>query len=235
MSKLKYQFAVSAGLCNRLRGFVSILRKNVPCSLFQPKSNLFPGKLQDILDNKIEDHFVREGRLVDWRLIVSPEESQGPIDLMYHLVPLKVRELLLPHFNRLQFKEELKPTTQYDFGVHIRESKDWTIAGRQTPLESYFEEIDKYIPDKFFAVVQTQEVEDAVKQRYGNRAIFHPSRRHEARDAEALKQWTKELLVLAKCKQIVGHCMSTFTEMAWWLSGCKLIVHRVGKTRSKKQ
>lgn len=234
---LKFQFAASAGLCNRLKGLVSIFRKNVPFTVFQPQSNLFPGKLQDILDNPIEDHFTREGRLVDWRLVVSPEESQGPIDLIYARVSSRLRAMFLSQFYSLRFKPELIPaeTEQYDFAVHIRESKDWTIAGRQTPLEDYFAEIDRHNPEKFLAIVQTQAVEDAVRGRYGDRAIFHPTRRHEAADVAALRQWTKELLLLSKSKQIVGHCLSTFTETAWWLGGCHAAVYPVGKKKTKEK
>lgn len=232
-NKLKYQFAASAGLCNRLRGLASILRKDVPFTVFQPKSDLFPGRLQDILDNPIEDHFEREGRLATWKLTVSPEESKHPVDLMYHLIPENVKALLLPSIYRLQFKDSLKSEMQFDYAVHIREAKDWTVAGRQTPLESYFEEIDKLNPAQFFVIVHTREVEDAVRDRYGDRAIFHPTRRHGATDVEGLRQWARELLVLSKSKHIVGHCLSTFMDTAWWLGGCEAQVHRVGKIKTK--
>lgn len=240
-----------AGLCNRLRGIVSLWRSGESFSIYENVTRLCPGKLSDILDNDFKVHNEPVGYPLPWRLFVEPHEVPADfaklrplkngwpaIDLEYERIPQNVRDLFIPYFKKFKFKqcvldrvneiniEELDP-----IGVHCREADDWLIAGRSIPLNKYFKAIDS-LPDinkLIFLSAHTQKVVDAFVQKYGSRIVQLKDRSYPQRTTKDFQDVAAELLILSKCKTIVGDELSSFTETAWWFGECKPTVIRVSR------
>jgi hypothetical protein len=240
----KHLFHRRSGLCNRIRGLISLWRAGTEFSVYEQKTALFPGQFSDFLDNPINHHDKPEGFVIPWRLLVTEKEvpisfakassmKKSPsIDLEYDRIPQNIRDLFLPYFAKLMWKPEIVKEVDV-FGlkdqvsVHIREDYDWTVSGRTTSLEHYFDEIDKHVEDKMYFIVHTKAIEDAVRQRYGTKVIIYPNKSYETRHPSDLIGWVKDLLVMSKSRLTVGHWQSSFDDTAWWLGGCKSSVHQI--------
>jgi hypothetical protein len=109
-------------------------------------------------------------------------------------------------------------------GVHIR-GTDNLESTEHSPVESFLErmqiEVDRDPKVRFFLATDDPETECAVKERFPGRVLTRP--KVFARDkAEGVRDALVDLLVLARCRLILGSYWSSFTNMAADLGGAQV-------------
>lgn len=155
------------------------------------------------------------------------------IDFEYERIPYEVRKPYLKYFQSLKPSEKvLTRINQIDIpekcvGVHVRLNNQWRQFNRGTDdvIEEYFAQMDSYPKDyKFYLASCDELISKKFKEVYGNRII-------ELIDKDFIGSIdaVADLYLLAKTKELIGAYISTFTEMAWWLSGCSQKVIIMGK------
>lgn len=113
-------------------------------------------------------------------------------------------------------------------GVHIRRG-DYKLLthnmGGISSNEMFMNEIKKEMSVnpriKFFIATEDKETEDKFKKMFGKKIISYPKKTRTKEQKGAIKEALIELLLLSKCKKILGSFRSTFTELPWFLGECK--------------
>lgn len=190
------------------------------------------------------DNTIWEGT---WRLFVKPEELdmnfakafpvdvQNPcIDFEYQRIPQYIKDIYLPYFNALKPSFQVQQLIdtihipQNCVGIHIRHNKNWKEWNRwaDNDLDLFIEKMNNYPKDTIFLLsCCDKEVHDFVHNHFPNRIIeLH---KEDIENSNNLQDMA-ELYLLSKTKEIIGTYGSTFTEVAWWLGGCKCNVDIVG-------
>ena len=111
-------------------------------------------------------------------------------------------------------------------GVHIRTWYD--APDRYSTLydvEDYFKILDQLTDtDEFFLSVDHDVAREAMLERYGRTRVLEPIGRTiahvsvDGRDKVGFDSMV-DMLLLSRCKSIVGTYQSTFSECAWWFGG----------------
>ena len=198
--------------------------------------------------------YVFQPLLTGWRLLLKkgelseffeqtyPRESDNPslptIDFEYNRIPQNIRDLYLPYFEQLKPSlsvisrmKQIQMPKKY-VAVHIRLSKEWAFWNRggyeQIPL--FIKEMKKYPKDTVFFLASFDfYVSETIKKAFPGRIIELPDKNLESSiDAVA------ELYLLSKGTELIATYGSTFSEVAWWLSGCSQKVNVVGSRKNWK-
>ena len=69
---------------------------------------------------------------------------------------------------------------------------------------------------------------------FGEKIIIYPKTNFDRLENGFLKEGLIELFLLSKTKHIIGSYLSSFTEMAWWLGGCKAKIEILANEEDKK-
>lgn len=227
------------GLSNRIKTIISYLRLYEEIhTVVEADSYIFP-------EIKLANESINP--ITDWRLYVFPEEEQyiekyKTIDFLYEKTPQYFIDLYTKIFQSLKINTDIVNyvndfTEQWNsdiLGVHIR---TWhSDYSRNTwHSNSLFEkEIDKFPSDKkIFLCSDNPQTIEYFKNKYSERIITYPQRLHEKplgsinifdqyqNDVQLVADGFIDCLLLSKCNTIIGTFCSTFTEVAWWFSGCK--------------
>jgi hypothetical protein len=108
--------------------------------------------------------------------------------------------------------------------VHVRDNSQWRAANRGNDLNNFFEVLDKYPTDEVFFLASCDEnVSLSFRKRYGKRII-----ELENKDVRSSIDAVTELFLLSRGKELIASYGSTFSEVAWWLSGADIKVIEVG-------
>jgi hypothetical protein len=227
------------GLCNRIKTYMSSLceYEQVNTQVYAD-SYIFPSIQYD-------EHPVNE--VCGWRLNVSSEEEKyiekyKTIDFLYNDTPEYFVKKYLNILDKIKINPEILEYVN-DFlddwndviGVHIR---SWWSSGMPRYAwhdnELYENEIDKFDSNKkIFLCSDNNDVIRHFKKKYGERIIVHDQVMHERKcdvfgfhhdDVQLVTDGFIDCLLLSKCDTIIGTWGSTFTEVAWWLSKCKVNV-----------
>jgi len=140
------------------------------------------------------------------------------------LKKLKIKKSIqkkINQFSKENFKKEV-------VGVHVRRG-DYKLlthnVGGISSNERFMEEIKKEISMnpkiKFFIATEDKETEDKFRKMFGKIIISYPKKTRIKEQEGAVKEALIELLLLSKCKKILGSFRSTFTELPWFLGECK--------------
>lgn len=164
---------------------------------------------------------------------LSDANSDGRnIDFEYNAIPKKIKKRYLRDFQKLIPKHDIiQEATKFCYeylgvsgfvsegfvSVHIRSWND--IAGRKrrksSQLDDFKREIQPYFDAgrKIFLASDSTEILDYFE---GKRNIYsyRPIGPRTTRDDLI------DLLILSKGSDIIGTYLSTYTEVAWWLSNC---------------
>lgn len=234
----------SPGLSNRIKNYVSLMRKydtiktNIYCD------NYLFGGIDIATDDDMKKYLIIDAQnYVDnerWRLKVYDEdieylEDYKDIDCLYDKIPNYFRETYLPYFDNLKINQEIVEyvndfTESWDnmVGVHIR---SWYCSKHRFHSNDIFEEqIDKLNPEKFFFCSDNSDVQKYFVDKYGDKVVTyerqmfnhpHLAESGHHNDVQITTDAFIELLILSKCSTIIGTYDSTFDEVAWWMSGCK--------------
>ena len=158
------------------------------------------------------------------------------IDLLYEKTPQYFIDKYLKVISRLEINSEIVEYVD-DFtkdwkdmvGVHIR---SWYCEKQKFHSNQIFEqEIDKLDSNqKFFFCSDNSDVQMHFLKKYGDRLVVYnhqmyntpnmaESGHHD--DVQLTTDAFIELLILSRCSTIIGTYLSTFDEIAWWMSQCK--------------
>ena len=116
-------------------------------------------------------------------------------------------------------------------GVHIR---TWYDAPDRYAMlyeiADYFLILDQLADtEQFFLCVDHEVARQAVLARYGSARVIEPKERTiahisiDSRDGVGFHSMV-DMLLLSRCKHLVGTYQSTFSECAWWLGGASKTV-----------
>lgn len=203
----------------------------------QPKQDKFDYSTwsTEILSHDYDQKFLKKNQ----NFIVVGNERQiwkldNMIDFQFDNIQPYIIEDYLKYFNAIQFKENIlevvdKTSNYFDIencvGVHIR---SWTDdSSRNLLLHNINLFIDqmKLCDDDFFVCSDSEQCTNELKNIFGNRIISQKinNERHITRtdSIQARIGAFVDLLLLSKCKKIIGTYQSTFTEVAWWFGQCK--------------
>lgn len=224
------------GICHRIKTYMTILAENddVNTEVFADHY-IFPS---------IGYNENPTNKECGWRLKVLPEEEEyiekyKSIDLLYHDTPdyfiqkyLKILDKIKINPDILEYVDTFLDDWADVIGVHIR---SWWHAA---PPRAYWhnnqlfeDEIDKFDSNKkIFLCSDNNDVINHFVQKYGDRVITYEQAMHKAKcnvfgfhhdDVQLVVDGFIDCLLLSKCSTIIGTWASTFTEVAWWLGGCK--------------
>lgn len=162
------------------------------------------------------------------------------IDLEYHRIPERLRRLYAPHFAALSplpairdRVEELAAGLPADaVGVHVRRG-DFRRPGRPAQNDQqFFAAMDAVLGERpgarFLLATDSEETERLFVERYRAGVVRHPKQTRARDCARAIRDALVDLLLLARCSHLIGTYSSTFSEVAWWLGGCRARVTMIG-------
>jgi hypothetical protein len=247
------------GLSNRIRLLVSAMRiakkSGKPYCLYWPVSEKVPCQFGDLFEMPVQLTDSPQGNMLhsSWRLWV--DEAEVPenwakaypsddvkgraIDFEFDRIPQAIREKYLAQFARLHPRVELvwradvhaaKPLV----GVHVRDGIDWDKWGRTVALENFLAVLDRYPPRaKFYLSAHRLSTVKKIVSRYPGRVVYQENKVYSGPSVKRMQDALVDMLCLARCTELVGTYASTFTEMAWWFSGCRQKVTIVEGDRSK--
>jgi hypothetical protein len=180
-----------------------------------------------------------------WRLWISEGEvPEGfasnyqpwdgrSIDLEYERIPERLQRIYTRHFGALSpvpairaRVEALAGSLADDVvGVHVRRG-DFGSSNRQGQNDGqFFEAMDAVLRDRpaarFVLATDSAETERLFVERYRARIVHHPKTSRVRSQSAAIKDALVDLLLLARCPQLIGTFSSTFSEVAWWMGGCR--------------
>ena len=187
----------------------------------------------------------RDDRLPDdFASVPIPERGESvlripvgrSIDLEYGRIPAQLREAFVAAFAKLTVRGEIersvaRVTDQWPretIAVHVR-SWDESDFRRNAffDLERFFHAVDQRGATPFFLSSDAAAVIDDFKRRYGSRVMTasdenaHLSHSAFAEDEDVIVRAFVDMLCLSRGGALIGSYLSTFTECAWWLGGCR--------------
>ena len=185
---------------------------------------------------------------ITWRLVIKKGELNSDfskafrqddknipcIDFEYSRIPENIINLYRPYFIALKPSEAVQKIIdsvvlpQKCVSVHIRHDKEWRRYNRwaENDIQMFIDEMNKYDNDTYFYLACCDNnVREQLLDKFKNRIIEIPNKEIGRTDNF---QDIAELYLLSKNKTLIGTYGSTFTEVAWWLSGCKQHVTIIG-------
>ena len=158
------------------------------------------------------------------------------IDLEYGRIPADLREAFLAAFAKLKVRREIEMSVarvsddwpRDTIAVHVRSWEESDFR-RNTlfDLERFFHAVDERGPVPIFLSSDATAVIDDFRRRYGSRVMTasdesaHLSHSAYGEDDEILVRAFVDMLCLSRTDVLIGSYLSTFTECAWWLGGCR--------------
>jgi hypothetical protein len=158
------------------------------------------------------------------------------IDLEYERIPAELRDAFLQAFAKLTIRREIEMSVarvsdhwpRDTIAVHVRSWEESDFR-RSTlfDLERFFHAVDERGAVPIFLSSDAASVIDDFRRRYGSRvmtasdASAHLSHSASREDDEILVRAFVDMLCLSRPDVLIGSYLSTFTECAWWLGGCR--------------
>jgi hypothetical protein len=225
------------GLGNRIKTYVSAMARYGTVKTCRESDTV----LFENLENATQEDISKYPQVDGWRLDVERNEEDyieiyKTIDLLYSKTPDYFVDKYLKVFSRFEINSEITQRVN-DFckywnnvvGLHVR---SWYCGRNSWHDSSLFErEIDMCDPEsKIFLCTDNANISDHFKKMYGDRIIQYPQNLyttpnkaesgHNYDTSDNVNALT-DMLLLSKCHKIIGTFGSSFTECAWWFSGCK--------------
>jgi hypothetical protein len=190
-----------------------------------------------------------------WRFLLFPEDKilrnhplpflpggdgKG-IDFKYHDIPLILQKDFLHYVNSLIPKKALiekadEFARQFDDDTVSVQLRTWKGNPRMDiqrhllfDIRSARKVMDRHIGKKFFMSCDFEPIFREFQERYRSRILYYPEDRFQEnrRFAQDIQHSFIKLLLLAKNKKIIVSRLTTFSEMAWWFSGCRAEVETI--------
>jgi hypothetical protein len=173
------------------------------------------------------------------------------LHLMFYNIPKDIIIEITNYLSKLKIKKDIlkiveefskKNFTKKMVGVHIRKGDFQTVkskVGLVSSEDKFIEEIGKEIKlsprARLLLATEDKETENKFKRIFSNKIISYPKKTKKREEEGSVKEALIELLLLSKCRLILGNFGSTFTEMAWFLGDCKPKVRIVIEEKSFKE
>lgn len=212
----------------------------------QPYSKTY----RDVLEEDFDDH---EYIILDtWKFVFLPGEIENDfnktyaskeganIDFEFDRIPMNLRLEILEELIELRISKDVldkvksfedKHNLKKYNGMHIRRGDNkFTTDGREkVSSDEKFAKIILDNPDeKFFVSSDSILSSICMKTISPDRIIYYPDEDKKRSTKESIQEALAAIILLSKTKYLYGSFLSTFTEMAWWFSGCKTEVDIVG-------
>lgn len=187
-----------------------------------------------------------------WTFTSRDEE---PLNFKFNKLTQKQRDEFVDYFKEFEPTQEIEDVIDVIYykysedlaagnviGVHIRKG-DYNVSfdGRQhisTEKGFIFKMYDllELNPDyKFLLCTEDKETEEKFEKLFGKDKIIYFHKRARGRgDVAAMKEALIDLYLLSKCDILLGTFLSTFSEVAWWIGGCKANVHIIGEEKKEE-
>lgn len=187
-----------------------------------------------------------------WKFVFLPNEIErdfnktyssndgSNIDFEFERIPIGQREKIINNLNELIPTKRIRGIIE-DFnvsnnlkdciGLHIRRGDNkFTVDGREkvSSDELFIEKIKSMPNERFLLCTDGIEIENKLKELFKERIIVYPKGNRKRSKSESVQEALIDMILLSKTKKIFGSYLSTFTELAWWLSGCKSKIEIVG-------
>ena len=156
------------------------------------------------------------------------------IDFAYQRIPRELQSVYSELFAELQVTPEIAGRVEEfaqrfkedTVSVQIRAWIDDSMRQRALfEINNFTREMNRFPVDTgFFLSTDSDRVENYLLDRYPGRVMVYErsTNRRDSRFVEAgVRDDLVDLLLLAKNKQLIGTYISTFSEVAWWLGGCR--------------
>lgn len=179
-----------------------------------------------------------------WRLLVLPEDnlpknfsrafpSDGGqnIDFEYDRIPINIRRNFLKYLTKLSVKKEIIDIVKEvssmfdsnDVSVSVRSWEEYPPRHDLFDLRNVYKALDGARARKFFVSCDSMEILNSIIEKYGEKIITYPEAtlRSSGKAIRCPRDLLCDLLLLAKNKKLFVSYLSTFSEMAWWFSGCE--------------
>lgn len=211
---------------------------------------------RDILEEGFEDYTYII--LDTWKWVFLPGEidkgfnktyasKEGEnIDFEFDKIPKNLRDEILKELRILRpTKEVLEKVENFEYkhnlseynGIHIRRGDNkFTTDGREkVSSDDKFAKIILENPkEKFFISSDSVLSSLSLKTLFPKRVVYHPNEDKKRSNKESIQEALASIILLSKTKKLYGSFLSTFTEMVWWFSDCKINVEIVGIKDIKK-
>lgn len=171
---------------------------------------------------------------------VYSSEKGANIDFEFDRVPEDIRNNLLTELTSLRPKKEIidfvdkfveDNRIRECIGLQIRRGDNrFTIDGREkvSSDEKFVKVIESLPSERFYLSTDGYETLLSLKEKFGDKIVAYPEHEIKRKEKESVINGFKAMLILSKTKHLYGSYLSTFSEMAWWFSGCKVPIDIVG-------
>ena len=187
-------------------------------------------------------------KLCGWRLFISEDDNvntepfgeewinrddSNSVDFRFNNIPENVKKTYLSVIDKFTIhdsinnwvKSQIESISGDYLGVHIRTWKTniWDHEG--LPARSHFENskhkftqsINNSPIDKIFISTDNiSEIQEILNNLEGKEVYLYESNSNFNR----IQNDFCEMLILSRSKHLIGSCMSTYSEIAWWYSKC---------------
>lgn len=168
--------------------------------------------------------------------ICNYKGSRSTLSYVYNKTPEYFKNIYLPYFQKIKPSPNVNKLIcdfiTHNFGMrtiglHVRlGDKATKHEKREKIIGKYIKFVDNEIlinnVSRFFISCDEDSIEIYFKCRYGDKIIHYP----HTYDTDQSDDITSAvcMYLLAKCNVLVCMGGSTFSEIAWWLGGCKDII-----------
>jgi hypothetical protein len=157
------------------------------------------------------------------------------IDFQFDNISDHIIQAVLPYWNQIKYNTEI--LNEVDeicgtwnihnrVGVHIRSQYENSKKSECVyDFEMFVKSMSKE-SDDFFVTSDLNSISRDLQTIFGDRIMYRdfPYEKHTVYNKNGWRNALIDLLLLSRCKKIIGSYQSTFTEVAWWINGCKSIV-----------
>nr|MDA3779978.1 alpha-1,2-fucosyltransferase [Bacteroidales bacterium] len=206
---------------------------------------LFSGWRFILFQNELHDKFSK-----------NPLFSSGrSIDYEFQNIPKKIREEFLYYFNKLSPIESIqkeidkfskKHKLSNFIGIHVRRG-DFKESIEVSTDEKFIKRMKEILKEnnsqKFFLCTDSKDTEENFRKIFPGKIISYKKVNFKRDNLKFVQEGLIDLYLLSKTKSILGSYLSSFTEVAWWLSDGKMKIeimatneemNRVAAEKNKK-
>ena len=166
------------------------------------------------------------------------------IDHQYNRTPENVKEAYLKIFNKIKIKNNIVEKANYFIDKEIKNKKLVTVHVRSFcdsldrkkkwyDIQNFINKMKDVDDDgvQFFIAVDDFKIIDDFKCVFKDKIVYYPKEKDPAIDMGSYNSQVEaliDLLILGRGNIFLATETSTFSEVAWWLGGCKSAVYKIG-------
>ena len=172
------------------------------------------------------------------RKLTRNDKKGRNIDFEYNRIPEHMKKLYIPLFKKIKLTKELQikiddfynknMKDKFVISCHIRswhtkhEESRRSLFIPQKFINKLKELNDQYKDCIIYLTSDCQKTKDLLLSKFNNIIIYNRKTKNKTsrENPNGIKEDLIELYLLSKCDILVGSHYSSYSEVAWWLSGC---------------